>query len=61
MRLGYEETDDLIPLCAAHHARRHHVFDRSSQWRRKGRCAASHGIVAMLRRQVETRLAEAGS
>jgi len=61
MRLGYEEMEDLIPLCAAHHARLHHVFDRSSQWRRQGRSAASHGIVAMLRRQVETRPAEAAS
>jgi len=61
IRLGYEEMDDLIPLCAAHHARLHHAFDRSSQWRRQGRAAASHGIVARLRRQVESRPAEAAS
>jgi len=30
MRLGFEEVEDLIPLCAAHHARLHEVFDRSS-------------------------------
>jgi len=61
MRLGFEEVEDLIPLCAAHHARLHEVFDRSSAWRRQGRAAASHGIVAMLRRRLETTLAEAAS
>jgi len=41
MRLGYEDLEDLIPLCAAHHARLHEVFDHSTQWRREGRAAAS--------------------
>jgi len=58
MRLGYE---DLIPLCAAHDSRLHDVFDHSAQCRRQGRAAASHGIVAMLRRRFEVRAAEVAS
>jgi len=61
LRLGSEELEDLIPLCAAHHARLHEVFDRSAQWRRQGRAAASHAIVAMLRRRLEVPPAEATS
>ena len=61
LRLGCEELEDLIPLCAAHHARLHEVFDRSAQWRRQGRAAASHAIVAMLRRRLEDPPAEAAS
>ena len=61
MRLGSEELEDLIPLCAAHHAHLHEVFDRSAQWRRQGRAAASHAIVAMLRRRLEVPPAEAAS
>ena len=61
MRLGSEELEDLIPLCATDHARLHEVFDRSAQWRRQGRAAASHAIVAMLRRRLEVPPAEAAS
>ena len=61
MRLGSEELEDLIPLCAAHHAHLHEVFDRSAQWRRQGRAAASHAIVAMLHRRLEVPPAEATS
>lgn len=52
MRLGAEEHDDLIPLCAAHHGQLHAVWDRSSAWRRLGRAAATAGIVELLRRRV---------
>lgn len=61
MRLGHEDLEDLIPLCATHHARLHDVFDHSSQWRRQGRSAASHAIVAMLRHRCEDGHAEAAS
>ena len=61
MRLGCEELEDLIPLCATDHARLHEVFDLSAQWRRQGRAAASHAIVAMLRRRLEVPPAEAAS
>jgi len=30
---GDEEIEDLIPLCASHHAKLHDVFDHSAQWR----------------------------
>ena len=53
MRLGNEEPDDLVPLCAAHHARLHQIWDGSSQWRALGRAAATYGIIALLRRRLE--------
>ncbi len=53
LRLGAEEPEDLIALCPAHHARLHQVWDCSTQWRRLGRTAATVGIIAMLRRQLE--------
>lgn len=53
MRLGAEEQDDLIPLCARHHAQLHEVWDRFSHWRRLGRAAATVGILEMLRQRGE--------
>lgn len=53
MRLGYEDLDDLIPLCATHHTQLHDVFDHSTPWRRQGRAAATHGIIALLRHRID--------
>ena len=53
MRLGNEEPDDLVPLCAAHHARLHELWDGSPQWRALGRATATYGIIALLRRRLE--------
>ena len=53
MRLGAEEPDDLVPLCAAHHARLHELWDASPHWRALGRAAATYGIIALLRRGLE--------
>ena len=50
MRLGAEEPDDLVPLCAAHHTRLHQLWDRSPRWRALGRAASTHGIITALRR-----------
>ncbi|WP_141823114.1 HNH endonuclease signature motif containing protein [Humibacillus xanthopallidus] len=49
MRLGREEPEDLVPLCARHHRQLHAIFDTSPSWRRLGRAAASAGIIAVLR------------
>jgi len=54
MRLGAEEPDDLVPLCPTHHARLHELWDSSPHWRARGRSAATHGIIAVLRRRLET-------
>jgi len=53
MRLGNEEPDDLVPLCAAHHARLHQLWDGSPQWRALGRATATYGIIALLRRRLQ--------
>src|SRR3954471_20643956 len=34
MRLGREEPEDLVPLCARHHRQLHAIFDTSPSWRR---------------------------
>ena len=51
MRLGVEEPEDLLPLCAVDHAQLHELFDSSAAWRRLGRSAATAGIIAVLRRR----------
>ncbi len=53
MRLGAEEPEALVALCPQHHVRLHEVWDGSTQWRRLGRTAATVGIIAMLRRQLQ--------
>jgi hypothetical protein len=53
MRLGAEEPGDLVPLCPTHHARLHQLWDSSPQWRALGRAAATHGIIAVLRRRLQ--------
>jgi len=49
-RLGAEEPEDLLQLCARDHGRLHDVLDASPSWRRLGRAAATIGIIAMLHR-----------
>ena len=49
MRLGREEPEDLVPLCARHHRQLHAIFDTSQSWRRLGRATATAGIIARLR------------
>ena len=49
MRLGDEEDEDLVPLCASHHRQLHWVLDHSLGWRRLGRRQASVGIIGLLR------------
>ena len=49
MRLGREEPEDLLPLCARHHRQLHAIFDTSLSWRRLGRAAATAGIIAGFR------------
>jgi 5-methylcytosine-specific restriction endonuclease McrA len=49
-RLGAEDPEDLLPLCAGHHARLHRALDASPSWRRLGRSAATVGIIGLLRR-----------
>lgn len=51
MRLGAEEPEDLLPLCAADHVKLHELFDNCATWRRLGRSAATAGIIAVLRRR----------
>lgn len=53
MRLGGEEPEDLVALCPRHHVRLHDVWDGSAGWRRLGRTAATYGIIAALRRQLD--------
>lgn len=50
-RLGAELFADLVPLCREHHTALHDLYDRSPAWRRLGRRAATHGIIAALRRR----------
>jgi 5-methylcytosine-specific restriction endonuclease McrA len=49
-RLGAEEPEDLMQLCARDHGCLHAVLDRSPSWRRLGRASATVGIIGMLRR-----------
>lgn len=48
-RLGHEDDDDLVPLCARHHRQLHRVMEESAGWRRLGRRHASAGIIGLLR------------
>ena len=48
-RLGDEDDDDLVPLCARHHRQLHRVMEESAGWRRLGRRHASAGIISLLR------------
>jgi predicted HNH restriction endonuclease len=48
-RLGDEDDEDLMPLCAAHHRQLHWVLDQSVGWRRLGRRQASLGLIGLLR------------
>ena len=48
-RLGDEDDDDLVPLCARHHRQLHRVLEESAGWRRLGRRQASAGIIGLLR------------
>lgn len=50
-RLGAELFDDLVSLCREHHTALHDLYDQSPAWRRLGRRAATHGIIAALRRR----------
>lgn len=49
-RLRCETHEDLVALCAVHHAYLHRVLDASRQWRRLPRRAASAGMIASMRR-----------
>jgi hypothetical protein len=49
-RLGHEEDEDLVPLCARHHRQLHCALEGSAGWRRLGRRQASAGIIGLLRR-----------
>ena len=49
-RLGAEEPEDLLQLCARDHGRLHAVLDRSPSWRRLDRSSATVGIIGMPRR-----------
>jgi 5-methylcytosine-specific restriction endonuclease McrA len=53
IRIGAEEPDDLVPLCARHHRQLHAIFDTSVMWRRLGRAAATAGILAQLRARAD--------
>jgi hypothetical protein len=55
MRLGDEDDDDLVPLCANHHRQLHWVLAHSAEWRRLGRRQASVGIVGLLRKDYSPR------
>jgi hypothetical protein len=46
-RIGAEDDTDLLPLCAAHHARLHELLVKP-RWRRLGRAAASQQIVTRM-------------
>lgn len=48
-RLGHEEDDNLVSLCARHHRQLHRVMEESAGWRRLGRRHASAGIIGLLR------------
>ena len=48
-RLGHEDDNDLVPLCARHHRQLHRVMEESAGWRRLGRRHASAGIIGLLR------------
>ena len=61
MRMGAEEPEDLLPLCAVDRARLHEVFDNSPAWRRYGRSAATVGILAALRRRHHARASDMAS
>jgi 5-methylcytosine-specific restriction endonuclease McrA len=50
-RLGHELLTDVVPLCAADHARLHDLWDAHPSWRTTGRATATLGIIAALRRQ----------
>ena len=58
MRLGREEPEDLVPLCARHHRQLHAIFETSPSWRRLGRATATAGIVARLRSRAANQTAE---
>jgi hypothetical protein len=51
IRLGREDNEDLVPLCATDHRQLHRVLDGSPSWRRLGRTEASLGIIAVMRRR----------
>jgi hypothetical protein len=46
-RIGVEDDTDLLPLCAAHHARLHAQLVKP-EWRRLGRATASLQIVTRM-------------
>lgn len=48
-RIGDEEDEDLVPLCAQHHRQLHRVLEESAGWRQLGRRQASAGIIGLLR------------
>ena len=51
IRLGHEDNEDLVPLCATDHRQLHRVLSCSPSWRRLSRMEASLGIIAVLRRR----------
>ena len=53
MRLGAEEPDDLVPLCATHHLSCTHLGTAPRTGAALGRSAATSGIIAVLRRRLE--------
>jgi hypothetical protein len=57
-RLGAEDPEDLLPLCARHHGSLHRALDASPSWRRMGRAAATVATIGLLRRS--ERIARSG-
>ena len=51
IRIGREDDEDLVPLCARDHRKLHHVLEHSAGWRRLSRLQASLGIIELLRRR----------